>query len=202
MRRARGFTLVELLVVVAVMALLAILTIPSVRRSGTQNDIDRFATGIRDSVVQASRRAIATRAPYMIAFTHLASGKDSAQWCAVGSFNSAPYTTTQTDCSATGLEKGPLVQVGDGQLAAWATGFDGYGNSITKTSLVGTANFVLYLGPNGTCDPTFANVMSWGSATAGFTVYLQRRIQSDQAAFHRKIAVYGISSRPRVSDSW
>jgi type II secretion system protein H len=204
-RRSRGLTLVELMVVVALTGVIAAIAVVAWRKSRTQNDVDSFAAAVRNAMQQASRRAIATGTPYMLDLR-----PNSARWCRVVAANwsaGPPATTTQTACPASGAdaENGPAARSGDdAKIAYYAASADaasatGAYSAASKTPLV--TSTVLYFGKNGSADATFANVMTNGLPSAGFTVYIARQ-GNDEATKRRRVLVYGLTARPRIIDNY
>jgi type II secretion system protein H len=195
MRNDRGFTLVELMVVVALTSVMAGLALVSVRKAGTQNDVDRMAAQVRDAITMANRRAVFTGRPYMIDVQ-----KHSVQWCEVTAWTPSPLGTTQLSCANGTGEKGSTWFAGnDAQIAFYATQADTGGVSVSKATL--TTAVPIYFGPLGTADTAFTNVMSRGKATTGVTVYIRRQLV-DEPAKRRRVIAYGLSARPKVIDNY
>ncbi|HZS37322.1 MAG TPA: prepilin-type N-terminal cleavage/methylation domain-containing protein [Polyangia bacterium] len=205
MRRARGFTLVELMVVIAIMSVIMVLAVKAFRKSGSQRDVDNWANELRNQIAQASKRAVATRQPYLIDVR-----ATSVRWCQItpGNFSLAPpWTTTQTTCPAAptlGVDMGPLVTApDDAQTALYATSADatapGLGYAVpSRTALAGS--IPLYVGKYSTASTVFANVMSATLPQAGqlgFTLYVRRQ-GSDETDKRRRVVTYGPSTKTRI----
>src|SRR6202035_3647068 len=78
MKRTRGFTLVELMLVVALTAVITALAIMAWSRSRAAHDVDAWANVVRNTVTVARRRATATGTPYLVEL-----GATSLRWCQV-----------------------------------------------------------------------------------------------------------------------
>jgi len=68
-RAARGFTLIELMVVVMIIALLAIIAVPGIMRSSRDRRTFEHANTIAENVKVARSRAIARGSAHMVVFT-------------------------------------------------------------------------------------------------------------------------------------
>jgi prepilin-type N-terminal cleavage/methylation domain-containing protein len=223
--RSRGFTLVELMVVVTMVAVLAVMAAASFRRARTENDVDAFANAIRTAIIQARRRAVATR--YVNPYGYLVDlQRGSVRWCQIDPTTVDPNTLTSKQVTCTppsttpGVESGGLVPAGqDAQVSFYATQADVAALTITGVSTNSSAlnttyaaptkiplpagGAQLYFGPSGTCDGNFNAAVSANRPLAGFTIYVQPIVPATESAFkRRRISTYGISARPRIIDKW
>jgi Tfp pilus assembly protein FimT len=198
---------VELMTVVALTTVLASMAILAIRRSRRQGDVDKFANDIRNSMIQAQRRATATRKPYMVDVQ-----PKSVRWCQVDFVGPTPaYSTTQTTCppaNAT-FETGGLLRAGIAAKASYyaaaadvATTVVAGGSStyVTPTKVAGTAP--IYFGPSGIVDEDFATVMTGVGTLAGVTVYLEPTSTAAQLQSKRRRIISYSSGRPRIGDNW
>src|SRR5207249_1052566 len=102
MKRPRGFSLVELMAVVALVGVIASLAVMSIKRSRSSDDADKWANLLRNTVNQVRRRAISTGSTYMI---DLRANPNRLQWCqVVDTIGSCTTTTTTCPNSGTGME--------------------------------------------------------------------------------------------------
>ncbi|HYA49151.1 MAG TPA: GspH/FimT family pseudopilin, partial [Burkholderiales bacterium] len=67
-RRERGFTLIEVVVVVAIMGLMMVLMFPSIMNSLETRDLDNSARDIQTTLQQARYRAVTEKAHYRVRF--------------------------------------------------------------------------------------------------------------------------------------
>ena len=115
MKRPRGFSLVELMAVVALVGVIASLAVMSIKRSRSSDDADKWANLLRNTVNQVRRRAISTGSTYMI---DLRANPNRLQWCqVVDTIGSCTTTTTTCPNSGTGMENSvPQASGTDGLL--------------------------------------------------------------------------------------
>lgn len=100
-RRQGGFTLTELMVVVVIFALMAAMATVSVTKGRGENQIDRFANQIRNYIVTARRRAVATGTTYLVDIT-----PSTVQLCQIdptGGGSPPAANSTQKECWSAGL---------------------------------------------------------------------------------------------------
>jgi prepilin-type N-terminal cleavage/methylation domain-containing protein len=195
MARARGFTLVELMLTVTMIAVISAVAVVSWRKSHTQDDVDRLAAAVRNAVTQAARRASATGRPYMLDVR-----PRSIQWC-----EAVAAAATQCPCVASPCENGPIVGAPDDAMigfVASAVDVSQPGSPFAAPARVAVSTPVpFYFGPTGTADASYGNVLAAGRATQGFTVYVRRQ-GNDEPDKRRRVVVYGVSARPRVIDNY
>jgi len=198
--RRRGFTLVELMVVVALLSVVAGLALVSFGRTNRAVYLDGFANDIRTVMTEARRRAIATRNAYLVTVD-----TDTVQWCQASTTPEAiNYATLPTVCPAVppaGTEMGGLYRAsgsGTGPTAAkalavgWARDVDSGQGGVTYMAMPAT----LYFLPSGAVD---SDLSTPPPSLQGFTLRLQ--VGSEQAVV-RKVVVLPFSGRPRITDSW
>ena len=192
--RARGMTLVELMIVVVIVSIGVTAALASFRAANKVAEIDDFANQIRDVLNQARRRAVATRAQLLDPTNTNQTGlvlvdirAHQVAWCKATS-------NAQTTCPsppAAGVEASrtyysdPEVQV-----VNWAKVVDS-GQAPPKIALPAQ----LYFFADGTADSDL------GTPTIkdGFTLYLQGVTDLNKK---RKLFVYPMGGRPRITDSW
>lgn len=202
MRRRRGFTLVELMVVVTITGIIASVAVLSLRKSRTGGDVDAWANTVRNLVNQARRRAVATQSTYLLDLR-----QKQAQWC-----QATDATVVACPNGAANAENGGVIYAGadaitDSYAAAADIQLPGQSSyaAASRTSVGSTTTVPLYFGPSGTADTTFAGAQP-GAVPNGATIYVRgsnaTTSTSAQAQMHRKIVIYGISSRPRIIDTW
>jgi len=199
-RKAHGFTLVELMVVVALIGILAGLAVAAWRKAIMEDQSDGWARKVRDVATTANRRAVATRQPYMMQVT-----ASSVQWCIIdpSTISGPPWATTQTGCAgiASTLEHASAIGApNDTDVSYYATSADlvtpnGTYAAPAKNAI--GAGTVFFFGSNGTSSSSFPSVMAPGAPPSGFTVYV-RSVANDETSRRRRVAVYGASSKARI----
>lgn len=220
MSRRRGFTLVELMTVVTIIGVMAVIAIVSIRKDRSQNDADAWANQIRNTMIQARRRAVATGNPYMIEITGntAPTTADKIQWCQVD-LNDCKATQTMScanPCNGktTPCEVGQPIRSGiDAITDSWTAAADmlTYQNTYvgpTKTSL-GNNTVQIFFGPKGIVDASTNTpcLNALNSATgSGFTAYVRanNKVATANSATekHRRVVVLGSTGRPRIIDNW
>jgi prepilin-type N-terminal cleavage/methylation domain-containing protein len=194
LRRHRGFTLVELMVVVVIVAVLASAAVIAWHRVHAAGDADAWANVVRNAVTFARRRATATGTPYLIELT-----PTTLAWCQVD----APTCAADgaLSCAAATGERASAVAAGsDAVTDAYAgvadvIALDGTYSAPAKTTLSGTR--ALFFGPNGSADLACSHVLGATPVNAtGFTVY----VHADSK--RRRVVVYGATGRTRIIDNW
>ena len=192
--RRRGYTLVELMVVVVIVAVLASIAVVAWHRLHAADDADAWANVLRNAVTFARRRATATGTPYMIEVT-----PTTLAWCQVDAPTCAADGALSC-AAATGERAGAVAAGSDAVTDAYAAvadviALDGTYTPPAKTMLAGTR--ALFFGPNGSADLTCSHVLGATPVSAtGFTVY----VHADSKRL--RVVVYGATGRPRIVDNW
>jgi type II secretion system protein H len=191
MRRSRGFTLIELMVVVTLLGVLAAIAAVSVRKATTQNDVDRVAALLRDTITLTARRAALTGQPYLLEVK-----PTSVQYCQATS-------SSMTTCVGATVDVGMLQSFArkDATIAFYLNSADVGQSGLGAGKVALSTSALVYFGPNGTTDASYTNVMSRGLATTGFTAYIRRQF-TDETTKRRRVIAYPLSSRPRVIDNY
>ncbi len=216
-RRSRAFTLVELMVVVALIGVIAAIAVVSMRRTRTTSDSDAWANTLRNMVAQARARAISTKQVYMIDLR--ATPKATAQWCQVTQDASTtcslvlpsgcPSPPTTCPNAATGAENGDIVYApADATTDSTYNAPDIWQPGQTYATVSHPTTTVpdqIYFGPTGTVDATYLNVSSLSGL--GFTIYVRATnnvvgTTTTQNQMRRRVVVYGPSGRGRIIDNW
>jgi type II secretory pathway pseudopilin PulG len=192
--RQRGFTLIELLTIVVVMGVLGVLALYSVGSSQSTTDVAAFASNVRNSILTARRRAVATSHVYLLDLRAA-----QVQWCQIpGTPQGNTLASPAAACPVVGYEAGPLIPAGRSATAVgWLPQTLDVGQTTPNSQSPMPAQ--LYFLPNGTIqsNPTSANLN-------GFTAFFQGTdaAGNGDATQKQKLTVYVFDGRPRIYDTW
>ncbi len=183
MRRARGFTLTELMTVIVIVGIFASLAIVSFSRNRRANDLDNFTNDVRDAINIARRRAISTGTTYLV---DVRAG--SVAWC-----QQDPGNAAQVACpSVAPYESSRKMLAGsEAQVVSY--------NATVDVGAIGTGGTAIGGGHSFLFDRTGTATSAVAAIPTGFTIYLSGVTDSGR---QRKIAVYAASARPRIVDHW
>lgn len=201
-----GFTLVELMVVVALMSVIAAIAILRMRKQNLQTEVDEWSNRFIQSVNQARRRAVSTHQTYMLDVR-----ETTMQWCLVDPATVTANVTTQTACppATAGLDQGPLERARPGAtFVKYANGVDDQGAGAVytppiKTNLSG-ASALVFFGPNGTVSSSYLTATASGQVATGFTIYAEPTAGEShyKEQKRQRVVVLGPSGRTRLIANW
>jgi prepilin-type N-terminal cleavage/methylation domain-containing protein len=137
-RTERGFTLIEAIVVVAIMAMMMVYMFPSIMNSLETRDLDNSARDIQTTLQQARYRAVTDKIHFRVRFAqdhslwwlHLESQDAAGNWSAASSF--LPKTINSRFVVALHL---PAVQAVEFSPVGIVEGYDSTHNSLSLQSL-------------------------------------------------------------------
>lgn len=207
MSAERGFTLVELMVVVAIMSVIAAIAVMRMNKSKIESEVDDWVNQFVQATNQARKRAINTRTVYLLDVR-----ASQLQWCQVDPATvAADLTTTQTACppATATIERGQIARARPGAaFIKFATSADAQLANATYTQPArtdfGGGSILMFFGPNGTVADTYQKAATTGAVVPGFTVYAEptRGESNFKIQKRRRVVLLGASGRTRVIENW
>jgi prepilin-type N-terminal cleavage/methylation domain-containing protein len=177
-RRERGFTLTELMVVIVIIGVLSMVVIFGAKRPLADTQLDAAANNFRWTLMTARNRAQASHNPFFVDV----SPTSGYRFCQA--------KADLSDCDP-GQEISPWIRLGDKVVA------DSYALATNvgpgTTTAFGTTAVRLVVYRNSSIDADLANPMQ-----QGFTLYLR----TNDGAKQRKAYVWALTGQIRVVDKW
>lgn len=143
-RTSRGFSLIELLVVLAIIGIVAVLAIPSISLALVGSRIDSAGQMISDSFGQARQEAVAKDRDVQVRFYKLTSG-----WCAFQIFRAEPSASGSTLVAVTPVRLLPQGIVISSTLSPLLTADAAISGTVTLPVYGATAYAGFYFLPSG-----------------------------------------------------
>jgi hypothetical protein len=202
--------------VVTIIGVIAAVAITSMRKTHSEGDSDAWANTVRNVMVQARRRAVATGNPYMVELT-----SNSIEWCQfdpVACKNAATFSCATPPANGN-FEIGKVVYAGaDAMTDSYATTADAalvanQYSTATHVSLPAGTLARVFFGHRGIVDALDCNnVLGSSLIGSGFTAYVRASnavtvanpspYAISMAEKHRRVVVLGTTGRPSVTDYW
>ena len=179
--RIRGFTLIEMMIVVGLIGVASAIAVYSIGRARRNNAVDDFAGAVKNAMIQARRRAISSGGRAVLVDIR----SDKVSWCEIPDTGktSCPQAAQFTQVQPTQARQGVKVE-------GWRKDVD-QGVAGAHLSLPATVYFL----PSGRMDSVPASPLT----LEGFTLYLEG---DPDRTLQRKLTIYPFSGRPRVTDKW
>lgn len=200
MRRSeRGFTLVELMVGMVIIAILAMIALISTVQSKYDREMDQYASAIIAALKEARSRAINTGRIHVVHFY-----VNKVRWCEIACPPVTPPTCAPASPGSTCLPVGDVHNYGklyqartDGPQAVEAATVADF-NLPTKPEPdvdLSTGFHEIYFKPDGSMDGKPTDPL----APYGFTIYLKHQ---DKTSLKYRIAVLPLSGEIRKFNTW
>ncbi len=197
----RGFSLVELMVVLAIVVIGSGMALFGISRNQENDDLDAFAKKVRAAISTARWRAIATGNDYLVDIRY-----NSVSWCRINTnLNNPTRFNPQlgTVCPGSPDWEMNRPQPTGARVTAiyWAQAVDDTSNqSVTRLNLCDSCPTApLYLFGSGSyAGSADSNLTNASNVPDGLTLYLQGK-NSDKK---RKILVYPYGARAVITENW
>ena len=195
--RARGFTLPELMAVIAIVAVMGAIAMATLSRSGDAENAGAYARSLEFAIMNARSQSISDGFVRRLKCT-LQSTRGS---CVVEKASISGTSLTTANWPPTAGTQEQIIWSGSHATLWDVTATLDY-NASNQASTQVTATKYIYFKPDSTVDDNMPpTAPTYGGTPAGMTFYVSDVVGSNKSN-HYKIYVYGMTGMPRLVNNW